>query len=143
MRILLGLSLIIIASVIYSCGDGISQEIPEVYVDLTIDVNDPAYGNLKQIKGYTMIKGVGVKGIIVFHNEVNQYFAYDMNCSYLPNSDCATVVVDTATTMGYDVCCNSYFSLENGFPFGGPALRPLKQYTANLQGSALLTISNF
>ncbi|MFT7332128.1 MAG: hypothetical protein ACI81S_000324 [Sphingobacteriales bacterium] len=143
MRTLLGLFILSFASIFSSCGDGVSQEIPEVYVDLTIDVNNPEYGNLRQIKGFTMIEGVGVKGIIIFHNEVNQYFAYDMNCSYQPNGDCATVVVDSATLMGYDKCCNSYFSLENGFPFGGPALRPLKQYTAILQGPALLRISNF
>ena len=134
--------ILLACTLIWGCGDGDNQQIPEIFVDVTIDVNDPQYGNLNQVKGFTHLDGVGVKGIIVFHNEVNQYFAYDQNCSYQPNSDCATVKVDTGTLMAYDSCCNSYFNLETGYPFGGPALRPLKQYNAFLQGAALLRITN-
>ncbi len=84
--------------------------------------------------------GRGVRGIIVYRRTPTQFLAFERNCSYLPNSACATVDVHSSSLFMQDVCCSSTFNWE-GNPTGGPAWRSLRQYAVFLNGN-MLTITD-
>jgi hypothetical protein len=109
--------------------------IPNVAVDLEINLNDIDNAPLKLIGGYIYADG-GVRGIIIYHESVNTYKAYDRNCTFQPADACAIVEMHSSGFYIEDICCKSTFDL-NGFPTGGPALFPLKDYRVSLAGDIL------
>ena len=113
--------------------------IPDVAVDLEINLNDIDNTDLKLIGGYKYFTG-GVRGIIVYHESVNTYKAYDRNCTFQPEAACAIVEVHSSGFYIEDTCCKSTFDL-NGFPTGGPALFPLKEYRVSLTGDLLFVFN--
>ena len=79
----------------------------------------------------------GVRGIIIYHKNSNEYVAYERACSYRPSNDCEVVQLNDEINPSFltDSCCNSNFLLDDGTPFSGPALLPLKQYYTNFDGT--------
>jgi len=84
----------------------------------------------------------GVRGIIVYRNSINDFTAYDRNCTYQPENTCATVNVDSSNNI-YSVCpcCSSRFVLTDGSVAKAPAVQPLRAYRTFFDGNAL-QISN-
>jgi hypothetical protein len=113
---------------------------PAVFSPLTVNLNLTEYQDLKT-KGFLEINDIGVRGVILYKVNESTYHAYEKNCSYHPNDACATVSVDASTLFMIDYCCNSTFALATGYPTGGPAWRPLRQYETSLT-SQTLTISD-
>lgn len=110
---------------------------PDIHINLTL----PAYNNLRTIGGFVYINDGGNRGIILYHQSASNYIAYDRNCSYQPNSACATVGVHSSTLYMVDDCCGSTFDMATGQPTGGVAWRPLRKYQTIVSGSEL-TITN-
>ena len=111
-----------------------------LYVNIEIPVNQPEYADLEAIGGAIFING-GVKGIIVYHSNVNEYIAFDRNCSFDPSSTCAKIDSISSTT-AFCGCCSSVFLLDqNGVAANGPALLPLKKYYTSFS-SGKLRITN-
>lgn len=106
--------------------------IPEVFVNFRIPASE--VGGVGQAI-YTN-NTYGVKGIIIYHQNTNEYTAFDRACSYQPSSECALVEISDllSPTHLIDSCCNSMFFLDDGTPFNGPALLPLKQYQTSFDG---------
>jgi nitrite reductase/ring-hydroxylating ferredoxin subunit len=106
------------------------------FSSIFINLNLPKYVTLKSDGGHVPIDG-GVRGIILYRKSASEYLAYEQNCSYQPNSACATVTVNASNLFMEDNCCNSTFNFSNGSPSGGPAWRPLRRYRTSLDGSEL------
>lgn len=104
---------------------------------ISINLNLPEYINLKMDGNYQYLNDGGVRGIILYYAGNSNYLAYERNCSYQPNSACATVEVHASTLFMFCPCCNSNFDLATGFPTGGIAWRPLRKYATSLNGSTL------
>lgn len=104
---------------------------------ISINLNLPEYINLKMEGNYMYLNDGGVRGIILYHSGNSNYMAYERNCSFQPNSACATVEVHVSTLYMFCPCCNSNFDLATGFPTGGIAWRPLRKYATSLNGSTL------
>jgi hypothetical protein len=130
-------------------GNGDQGNIPYVFVNLQIDLNDPAYLDLNPYGGYVYIPNQGNRGLVVYHNFDDTYSCYDRSCSYQVSSSCARLEVEPTgmllqcgqTENGtYVPCCGSKF-LWDGFPADGPALYPLLDYAVYKNGN-LLTIAN-
>lgn len=102
-----------------------------------LNLNLPEYYNLKTDGGYTYLNDAGVRGIIVYHKSGSSYLAYERNCSFQPNTACATVEVHVSTLYMFCACCSSTFDFATGLPTGGPAWRPLRRYETSLNGSTL------
>ena len=85
----------------------------------------------------------GIRGIIIYHYNTNEYIAYERACSFKPSDNCESVQLNNEKNPSYlvDKCCNSKFLIENGIPFDGPALRALKQYYTEFDGT-YINISN-
>lgn len=120
-----GIVLLIVT--LFSCRKK-DEEIPYVPVDFTITIAN--YSSLSAVNGWEYFSG-GSKGIIVYRYSMDEFRAYDRNCSYKPTGDCVTVTVDTSGITATDACCNSQFQLIDGSVIKGPAVKPLLQYSTN------------
>ena len=123
-----------------ACDDEIIEDgIPVIIVNETINLNNYQYQPLNFIGGFAYLNA-GVRGIIIYRQSLNEYIAIERNCTFQPLDECADVSVDNSTLFLIDSCCNSTFDF-NGFPTGGPATLPLRQYRTILNEN-LLTITN-
>ena len=79
----------------------------------------------------------GLRGIIIYHKNSNEYVAFERACSYRPSNECEVIFLNDELNPSFltDSCCNSNFLLDDGTPFSGPALRPLKQYFTRFDGT--------
>lgn len=107
---------------------------------ISLNLNLPEYIDLKT-DGRSMYIDGGVRGIILYRKNASTYLAYERNCSFQPNSACATVDVHVSTLYMLCSCCSSTFDLATGLPTSGPAWRPLRQYETSLNGT-ILTITD-
>lgn len=125
-------------AMVAACSPDLSDDaIPWQPFDvISINLNLPAYIGLKTDGRSINIDG-GVRGIILYRQNASHYIAYERNCSFQPNSACATVEVHVSTLYMFCACCNSTFDLPTGYPTGGAAWRPLRKYETSLDGSTL------
>ncbi len=134
--------------IFFACGDKNDEQplIPYAPVNLSINITNQQYANLRADNGAVVLpaKGPagdgGVKGVIVVRQSAGTFLAFERNCPYRPYEACAVVNLDRSRLFMRDSCCNSQFDLR-GQITGGPSPRPLKQYSTSLQGT-LLSITN-
>lgn len=144
-RYLLSMVLLAGLSACESGGDA-SPVLPNVPVNVQLDLRDQQNQALRFDNGVISIKpggmnGGGIKGIYVVRQNATTYFAFERNCPYRPTDACATITLDRPSRLFFrDSCCTSQFNLQ-GQVTGGPAGRPLRQYSTSLSGS-LLSITN-
>ncbi|HEU4717048.1 MAG TPA: hypothetical protein VFU15_04415 [Bacteroidia bacterium] len=113
------------------------QYIPNVYVNLTIYVNDPGNIRLTTVGGWKYFDG-GNRGIVVYRKSQNEFVAYDRTCPYKPDESSSVVSVDTTNNILLkDASCTSQFLMSDGTPIGGPAVIPLKLYRSIFDGTTL------
>lgn len=132
--------LVLAAFSFFSCEGNLNiSPIPDVPVNVEVNLNDIDNVALKQIGGYIYTPG-GVRGLIVYRKSQTEYKAYDRNCTFQPSDACATVDFHSSGFYIEDTCCSSVFDTD-GFPTGGPAEYPLKEYQIS-QTSDILFINN-
>lgn len=121
-----------------------TDPIADVPVNITINMALPSYVHLLDPATFVYEPG-GVKGVVVVHHTDDQYYAFDRNCSYQPNSSCSKIEVDSSvlifrcgstTDSGFVKCCDSKFWMD-GQVFNGPATFGLKHYQVIKTGNVL------
>lgn len=122
-----------------ACSPDMSDDqIPyQPFPNIVLNLNLPENFALKS-KGSVKLVNGGIRGIIVYCEDVGVYHAYERNCSYHPNDACATVNVDNSNLFMIDPCCGSSFEFATGNPTGGAAWRPLQEYQATYNGIDLI-----
>lgn len=134
--------LTLFGTMMFQCKENLYlDEIPIVYVEETINLNNFEYSQLNNIGGFVYIEG-GVRGIIIYRKSLDKYLAFEQNCPYQPYDDCALVKVDKSTLFMVDSCCTSTFDFD-GYPTGGPAQVSLRQYRTFLDQNLLTITSDF
>lgn len=121
------------------CGSSNNPEplIPNISFNETVSVLDQRYVQLRTDNGAVQASG-GVRGLIIVRQNVSSYLAFERNCPYRPyEPNCSTVSIDASRLFLTDECCGSQFTLQ-GQVRGGPAARPLRQYTTSLSGNVLI-----
>lgn len=113
-----------------------TSNIPLVDVNIFIYPNTPSFINLNNVGGFEYITG-GVRGIIVYRASADEFKAYDRNCTFRPEENCATVDVNDSNIIAEDDCCSSQFLITEGSPINGPATLPLKAYRTTYDGNVL------
>lgn len=103
-----------------------NSQIPNVYVNFTINLNDPSYMLLNSIGNSLVVNG-GVKGIIIYKASENDFVALERVSSYKPEDLCV-VDVDSTGIYVVDPCSMSKFLILDGSVINGPAVMPLKRY---------------
>lgn len=127
--------LTLFVSVLFSCSDNnISNKnpnIPSYSVNLSIDMNLPAYSNLKFVSNGIIIPNYGAKGIIIF-NAGSGYNAFDAACPNQAINSCTAMTINGINALCS--CDKSEYSLFTGL--GGKEY-PLKQYRVEVSGSVI------
>lgn len=121
---------LIIVLLLNSCSSK-DDYIPDVYVNIELDLSLPEYSDLSTLGNSIFIEG-GNTGIIIYHFAVNEYRIYDRNCSYEPLLACS-YIDSISSTVAYCGCCSSIFLIDqDGIAGNPPALRPLRMYNWSL-----------
>jgi nitrite reductase/ring-hydroxylating ferredoxin subunit len=112
-----------------------SSQVPVIYVDIYLYTTDPAFSPLNATNGYAYLNG-GSKGILVFRKSLNEFMAYDRQCTYKV-AEGNTVKVDASGLLATDAVCGSKFLLTDGSANQGPAVNSLRQYQTSYDGTVL------
>jgi nitrite reductase/ring-hydroxylating ferredoxin subunit len=119
-----------------------SNQVPNVLVDIQVNINNPGYIDLQVVGGWKYFEG-GSRGIIVYRRSYDEFVAFDRHCTYQVESSCGQVSVDSTNVIAVDNnCCGSRFLITDGSVQSTPATMPLKQYQVYWDGSAILRIYN-
>ncbi|MGB0403607.1 MAG: hypothetical protein ACPGEG_05870 [Salibacteraceae bacterium] len=116
-------------------ADDIYTSIPEVEVDIFLNLNEPSNYNLTYVGGWIYIPG-GSRGIIVYRLQ-DSFIAFERHTPYQSEKTCAFVVVDSTDLYAIDQCSESTFLLLDGSVTKGPAAIPLKRYRTSIQSDVL------
>lgn len=107
--------------------------IPNVYVDVTININEPSSFDLQPIGGWIYVAG-GSKGLIVYRANIDEFNCYDRHSTYNADQFCR-VDVDSNGFKMTDPCSASEFSIYDGSVIQGPANISLKRYPTTFDGT--------
>jgi hypothetical protein len=133
--------LFLINILLTSCKDKAPYPIPNVPVNILINLNLPSYQPLNAPGGWVYVDG-GSKGIVVYRN-FDEFVALDRHSTYLPEEPCAIVYVDSVNYFNLnDSCSASVYSILDGTVIKGPAKWGLKQYQTSWDGQYSVHIYN-
>ncbi len=111
--------------------------IPEVSVNVNLDINSTMYIELNTIGGWVYLTG-GYRGILVYRIAVDEFVAYDRACPHDPFEKTARITMDnTGITCSDTTSCGSQFGILDGSVINGPATIPLKRYYTYYDGNTL------
>lgn len=128
----------IFAFTLFACSnsDDGNTFLPNVPVDETVYLN--THAELQIAGGSTTVPG-GIKGIIVYNYDGNQFLAWEAACPHMTPSSCSKMIVQGV--MMVCPCDDSKFSILDGSPQSGTQYSA-RQYRVVKQGSVLY-ITNF
>lgn len=118
-----------------ACGKD-RNVIPNVLVDITVNINNPGYINLTVTGGNMYFSG-GSRGIICFRKSTDEFIAFDRHCPYEPEESCGILSVQSDNVTMRCACCASTFSLFDGSLQSGPAFQPVRIYKTEFDGTIL------
>jgi nitrite reductase/ring-hydroxylating ferredoxin subunit len=136
---------------LYSCKKNKNDVIPNVYIDFTINLNDPEFISLTSVGESVTVNrntnnfGVRAAGFasngIIIHRGIDEFFAYDRTCphDYALNESAIKIEIDKSSSM-FAVCpeCKTKYGLPvNGTPVEGAGRYPLKNYKTSFDGRYL------
>ncbi len=135
-------------TLIFSCSsdDGPNNPfLPSVFVDFQINLNLPIYDPLEFPGGIFVERtaGRGIKGVIIYNQDGNQFFAYELSDPNLdPNLPCSTLTVTgSRASSDCDGNENIYEITSLGQQVKGEGGFPLLQYRIRRDGNTL-TVTN-
>ena len=127
--------LIVFVSILFSCSDSErsnnNPNIPNYSVNLSVDMNLPAYSNLKFVSNGVIVPNFGAKGVIIF-NAGGTYNAFDAACPNQALNSCTAMTIDGINAVCS--CDKTSYSLFTGL--GGKEY-PLKQYKVEVNGTLI------
>ena len=124
-----------ISALVFGCKNKY-EGIPNISVDIYINIQNPQYQNLSGMGSWAYIEG-GSKGIIVFNSDNENFLAYERHCPYDSQNSCSRVSVDETNLFAVDSCCSSKYQLLNGSAIDGPASLPLIGYNTSFDGNII------
>ena len=128
--------------VLFNCKKNNNQDnAPIVPVDIYINLNLPSNQALNVTGGWAYAQG-GVKGVIVYRRGMDEFVAFDRNCTYNSDNSCGTASVDSNNVLINCTCDGSVYNIFDGSVNQGPATIPLRQYNASYDGSSTVHVFN-
>lgn len=129
-------SLLVIAS---GCRDRNVNRVPDVPVNIAINIYQPDFFNLTVPSGWVYITG-GSRGIIVYRKSANEFVALERHSPYQPQDNCA-VVVNEDNVIVSDPCSDSQWLIMDGTIVQGPTAFALETYRTSFS-DPILYITN-
>lgn len=132
---------IVLFTTLFACNssDDGNTLLPNVPVNVTLNLNLPAYQDLLINNGSAFVPGHGIKGIIVFRLSETNILAWDAACPHISPSQCSTMVINGVIMVCG--CDDTEFSILDGSPLSGTQFSA-RQYRAVKTGNSI-TITNF
>ncbi|MFV8268700.1 Rieske (2Fe-2S) protein [Flavobacterium sp. GT2N3] len=119
----------------FSCSDAgfdnTNPFVPNYTFTVDINMNLPAYSNLKYVSNAIYYPGAGARGIIIF-NTGSGYNAFDAACPNQAMSSCSTMTIN-----GINAVCGCDSKEYSLFTGQGPLQYPMKQYRVQVNGNVL------
>jgi len=112
-----------------------NERIPYVPVNITININNPAFIDLNAVGNWVYVSG-GSRGILVYRRSIDEFMTYDRHSPFEPENNC-TCEVDSSNIIVVDPCSSSRFTLTDGNVLDGEAVFPLLQYENTFDGTNL------
>jgi hypothetical protein len=122
MRIFIGMIVMMFA---LSCKDRMAQ-VPDVPVDIVININQPAFFDLTVPTGWVYLTG-GSRGIILYRVNQEEFIAMERHSPYQPENACSAVVNEDGVVIS-DPCSASTWLILDGSIVTGPTSFPLITY---------------
>ena len=119
-----------------ACKKENQSGVPYTGVDISINVNNPAYVDIQVPGGWLYLTG-GSLGIIVYRKTLDEFVALDRHCPYQPEALCRVVVDDSEVMARDTACCHSAFLIMDGSVTEGPATLGLQRYNTSFNGTVL------
>lgn len=121
------------------CRDRTITRVPDVPVNIAININQPDFFNLSVPSGWVYITG-GSRGIIVFRKTQDEFVALERHSPYQPQDNCA-VTVNEDNVIISDPCSDSQWLIMDGTIVQGPTAQPLRTYRTSFE-NPILYITN-
>lgn len=118
------------------CRKEQSAALPPTAVDISFNVNNPAYVDLAVPGGWIYITG-GAMGIIVYRKTIDEFVAMDRLCRYQATENCRVFVDDSQVIATDTACCGSSYLMLDGSVTQGPTSLGLTRYNTNFNGTTL------
>jgi nitrite reductase/ring-hydroxylating ferredoxin subunit len=138
------ISAIIITSLLLlpGCREDEVERVPNVPVNISIQLQQPAFVNLQIVGGWEYLTG-GSEGIIVYRASIDEFKAFDRHCTWnVGNFDRVVMEEDNIIARDTDGCGSS-FIITDGSAVDDPAFVPLTEYqTSYNPGTETLLITN-
>ncbi len=118
-------------------------KLPNIPVNVTINLNNPQYINLQVPGGWAYVDNSGIKGLIIYNLNGSDYRAYDRACPHLsPSKNCSKMVVQNGIKI-ICPCDNTEFNILNGAPLTTGISCGAWEYRATQVNTNTLIITNF
>lgn len=123
-----------------SCKDEV-HPIPNVPVNLTINLDLPSYQALNGPGGYAFANG-GSRGLFIYRN-FDEFIALDRHSTFNHEDPCSTVILDPDNELQLiDTCSGATYSVSTGVVIAGPAKWGLKRYNTSWDGQYSVYVFN-
>jgi len=126
----------VLVCVLFSCKKEVKDPIPDVYVNLYLDISSTFYIELTSVGGWVNLTG-GYKGLVVYRLSSDEFMAFERACPYDWQVDSAYVNVEPSGLMMKCNSCGSEFLIIDGSVINGPSSIGMKQYHTNFDGQIL------
>ncbi len=126
----------------FSCEkNGTNDILPNLTVNIIIDLNLPQYLDLQTPSGWVYTNG-GIQGIIIQNTGIGgqPYKVFERAC---PNNDCTNPMTFDGSLKLKCPCDASEYSIIDGSPQTSGNLRFAREYRVNVLNSSSLNITNF
>jgi hypothetical protein len=134
-----GFALITLLIVTSGCRDRNTNRVPDVPVNIAINIYQPDFFNLTVPSGWVYITG-GSRGIIVYRKSTTEFVALERHSPFQPEDNCA-VVVNEDNVLVSDPCSDSQWLITDGTIVQGPTAFTLRTYQATFS-DPILYITN-
>ncbi len=126
----------------FSCEKNDTHDLlPNLPVNITIDLNLPQYLDLQTPSGWVYTNG-GIKGILIQNTGIGSqpYKAFERAC---PNNDCSSPMTFDGSLKLKCSCDASEYSIIDGSPQTSGNIHFAREYRVNVLNSSTLNITNF
>jgi hypothetical protein len=121
------------------CRDRNTNRVPDVPVNIAINIYQPDFFNLTVPSGWVYITG-GSRGIIVYRKSTTEFVALERHSPFQPEDNCA-VAVDADNIIVSDPCSDSQWLITDGTIVQGPTAFALETYQTSFS-DPILYITN-
>ncbi|TPN87560.1 hypothetical protein [Aquimarina algicola] len=142
-NILLIMSLFLVVACSSDDNNQRNPNLPNQSFTVQINLDLPQYVELRAPGGITVDRanGRGIRGLIIYRQNIDQFFAYELSDPNIPLSDCSALDVQATRALSNCGNDNEYDIPSFGQQVKGEGGLPLLSYSVSRNGNNL-TISN-